>query len=351
MHSHQGFSKILSKLADRVDLSKKESALAMVDVISGNLTDSQIAAFLVALRVKGESIDEILGFREAVMANTFPISSNKKLLDIVGTGGDPYGAVINVSSIASIVVAAAGIPVAKHGNKAATSSSGASDVLSALGINLNLSPEECQSLLNTTNITFLFAASFHSGFRHAANARRELGIPTIFNVLGPLCNPASPEASAVGVSSATRLEQVADVFADLGTTALVYRGADGIDKITTTSVSQIFEVSRGKKFEHLIDPTKLGIKQASLKDLCGDSPGQNAAIAQDVLEGKPGPARDIVALNAAGGLVAYELAQNPAQAKRPLIERLREKLAVADETIDSGEAKAKLSLWVKESNS
>lgn len=350
MRSHKTYPSILAKLVERADLSREESATAMVELISGNLSDSQIAAFLIALKSKGESLEEILGFRDAILANTTPITSNRDLLDIVGTGGDPYGAVINVSSVSSIVVAASGVPVAKHGNRAASSSSGASDLLSALGINLDLTPHQVQAVLEAENITFIFAAKFHEGFRHAAKARKEISIPTIFNILGPLCNPALPRANAVGVSSADRLEQVAGVFANLGVSALVFRGQDGLDKLTTTTVSRVFEVSKAKKMEHIVDPVQLGIRPAVPADLLGAGPEENAAIALDILGGKKGPCRDIVALNAAAGLVAYDLERDPALIERSLTDRLKEKLVIAEDIIDSGSASEKLKSWIRASN-
>ncbi len=350
MPSHELYPSILAKLVERADLSREEAAAAMVEIITGNLSDSQIAAFLIALRVKGESTEEILGFRDAIMANTTPITFNQNLLDIVGTGGDPYGALINVSSVSSIVVAACGVPVAKHGNRAASSKSGASDLLSALGINLDLTPHQVQNVLEAENITFIFAAKFHGGFRHAAAVRKEISIPTIFNILGPLCNPASPRANAVGVSNADRLEQVADVFSNLGVSALVFRGQDGLDKLTTTSVSRVFEVSAGRKLEHVVDPARLGIRPAVLTDLFGAGPEENAAIARGVLEGNKGPCRDIVALNAAAGLVAYDLENDPALIECSLTDRLKEKLKIAENSIDSGSAAEKLKSWIKSSN-
>jgi anthranilate phosphoribosyltransferase len=205
------------------------------------------------------------------------------VLDIVGTGGDPYGAVLNISSIASVIAAASGIPVVKHGNRGASSASGASDVLSALGLNLEISPERVAQVLSETGITFAFAAMFHPGFRHAGPTRKELGISTLFNILGPLCNPARPEASAVGVASLDRVPLVVGVFQTRGATALVYRGDDGIDKLTTTGHSHIWEVSRGFVTEHDLNPIDLGIPLAEISSLLGADPAHNAAVARAVL--------------------------------------------------------------------
>lgn len=349
MTSPFSWSATISQLLDKRDLSIEQATQAMQKVMAGSATDAQLAAFVVALRAKPETVDEIVGFRDAVLANAVELPIDPMVLDIVGTGGDPYGAVVNVSSIASIVVAAAGVPVVKHGNKAASSFSGASDVLKALGVNVDVDTRGVADIFDKVGITFVFASLFHPGFRHAATARKEIGIPTIFNILGPLCNPARPEASAVGVSDLTRAPQMAGVFRTRGATALVYRGDDGIDKMTTTGHSHVWEVNGGHIREYDINSVELGIKKASPEDLLGDSPAHNAALATSVLSGEPGPVRDIVALNAAAGLVAFDLARDYAQQDRSLIERLAEKLRLAYDTIDSGAASRKLEDWVSAS--
>jgi anthranilate phosphoribosyltransferase len=273
------------------------------------------------------------------------------VLDIVGTGGDPYGAVLNISSIASIVVAATGVPVVKHGNRGASSASGASDVLAALGLNLDIPPARVATVLEETGITFAFAALFHPGFRHAGPTRKELGISTLFNILGPLCNPARPEASAVGVASLERVPLVVGVFQTRGATALVYRGDDGIDKLTTTGHSHIWEVSRGFVTEHDLDPSDLGIPRADIQSLLGADPAHNAAVARGVLEGESGAVRDVILLNAAAGLTSFELAKHPEQLSVPIVERLAANLVIVADAIDSGAAKAKLEQWVAATNS
>ena len=337
--------RILTRMLEGEDLSIAEAAWAMEQVVSGEATDAQLGGFLVALRAKGETVDEIVGFRDAALRHSRSIEIGSMVLDIVGTGGDPYGAVVNVSSVASIVVAAAGVPVAKHGNRAASSSSGASDVLGVLGVNIDLEPERVAQVFDEVGLTYLNAAVFHPGFRHAGPTRRQLGIPTVFNILGPLCNPARPEASAVGVASLDRVPLMVGVFRTRGATALVYRGDDGIDKITTTGHSHIWEVSRGFVTEHDLDPRELGIATAQVDDILGSTPEHNAGLARSVLAGEPGAVRDIVLLNAAAGLVSFRLAQDPEQLRRPLVERLAEQLVVAAEAIDSGAAAAKLEAW------
>lgn len=340
---------ILSQLLERQDLSLEQATEAMQQVMAGEVTDAQLAAFLVALRAKRETVDEIVGFRDAVLANAVELPITPMVLDIVGTGGDPYGAVVNVSSIASIVAAAAGVPVVKHGNRAASSSSGASDVLSSLGVNVNLDTDGVAEVFEKVGITFVFAALFHPGFKHAATARKEIGIPTVFNILGPLCNPARPEASAVGVSNLARVPQMAGVFRTRGATALVYRGDDGIDKMTTTGHSHVWEVTKGQIYEHDVNSEELGLAKARPEDLLGEGPEHNAQLARSVLAGDTGPVRDIVALNAAAGMTAFELAKDPSQQGRSLLERLDEKLRLAQATIDSGAASRKLDDWIETS--
>jgi anthranilate phosphoribosyltransferase len=254
--------------------------------------------------------------------------------------------VLNISSIASVVVAATGVPVVKHGNRGASSASGASDVLSALGLNLEIEPPRVAEVLDEAGITFAFAALFHPGFRHAGPTRRELGISTLFNILGPLCNPARPNASAVGVASLERVPLVVGVFQTRGATALVYRGDDGIDKLTTTGHSHIWEVSRGFVAEHDLDPADLGIPRAEIASILGADPEHNASVARGVLNGDPGPVRDIILLNAAAGLVAWHLSRDAELLQEPIVDRLRAQYEVAAAAIDSGAAAEKLSAWV-----
>jgi anthranilate phosphoribosyltransferase len=263
----------------------------------------------------------------------------------VGTGGDRHNSV-NISTTASIIAAAAGIPVVKHGNRAASSASGASDVLSELGINLNLSNFQVAEVLDSTGITFAFASAFHPGFRFVAEARREIGVSTIFNILGPLCNPARPDASAVGVAQLDRIPVITGVFQTRDATALVFRGDDGLDELTTTGHSHIWEISRGQIVEHDLDPQDLHIPRANLDDFRGGEPSYNAEVLKDTLSGTKGPIRDIVLLNAAAGMVAFELAQDSSQVLRPITVRLAEQMERVSEVIDSGAALRKLEQWV-----
>ncbi|WP_213816460.1 anthranilate phosphoribosyltransferase [Glaciihabitans sp. dw_435] len=350
MSQELSWPRLLSTLVDSSDLTISEATWAMQEVMEGRATPSQLGGLLVALRIKGETVDEIVGFRDAVLANALPLDVDPMVLDIVGTGGDPYGAVLNISSVASIVCAASGVPVIKHGNRGASSASGASDVLSALGVNITIPPDAVARVLTEVGLTFANAAMFHPGFANAGPTRRELGISTLFNILGPLCNPARPEASAVGVSSLDRVPLIVGVFQTRGATALVYRGDDGIDKLTTTGHSHVWEVSRGSVTEHDLDPLDLGIPRAPIERLLGKDPEYNAGIARKVLSGEPGPERDIVLLNAAAGLVSFQLAGDPAAVLVPFVQRMKTQMAVAAESIDSGAATAKLEQWIAATN-
>lgn len=317
----------------------------MTDIMNGDVSDARLAAFLVALRAKGESVDEVVGFRDAILAAALPLDVSTDAVDIVGSGGDPVG-VINVSSIAAMVVSAAGVPVIKHGNRAASSKSGANDILAALGINISLEPDRVARVFDEIGVTYINAMVFHPGFRNAGPVRQELAIPTIFNVLGPLCNPARPEANALGMSNPARIPLAVGLFQQRGATALVYRGEDGIDKITTTGHSKVFEVSRGSVTEHDFDPREVGFTYSSIDDIRGGTPDDNAALARRVLAGEENAARDIILLNSAAGIVAHRLSKNPAERDRSFVERMTEAVEASSQSIDSGAASAKLDAWV-----
>lgn len=340
---------VITQLLGRNDLSVSQAEWTMSQLMTGSATPSQTAAFLIALESKGATVDEIVGFRDAILAEALPIDLPAMSLDIVGTGGDRFGTV-NVSTMASVVVAATGIPVVKHGNKAASSKSGASDVLSALGINLSLSAGELSESFAKTGIAFVHAAKFLPGFRHVAATRTELGVQTVFNYLGPLCNPVRPEATAAGVADASRAPLFADLFRFRGATALVFRGDEGLDELTTTGHSHIWEVSRGALNEHDLDPRDLGIGRAQIADLLGGTPTENAEVARRVFAGEPGAVRDITLLNAAAGIVAYELANDGTQFDVPILNRLSKALSTASNAIDSGAAEQKLAEWVSATN-
>ncbi|MGB4137430.1 MAG: anthranilate phosphoribosyltransferase [Microbacterium sp.] len=337
---------LLTALLDRRDLSVWESTWAMRQVMQGKVSEAQLAGFLIALRAKGETIDEVVGFRDAILEAAVPLPVSSDVLDIVGTGGDRVGTV-NVSTTAAIVIGATGVPVVKHGNRAASSSSGSSDVLAALGLDLSLDPAHVAAVLERTGITFAWAAAFHPGFKHAGATRAQLGVPTVFNMLGPLCNPARAQANAVGVAHVDRVPLITGVFRTRGATALVFRGDDGLDELTTTGHSRIWEVARGDIHEHDLDPRDLGIPLAELADLIGGSPEHNADVLRRTLAGEPGAVRDIVLLNAAAGIVAFELSRDAAQVQIPIVERLRDAHGRAAAAVDDGRAIAKLDEWVR----
>ena len=346
---HDNWTALLSDLLEGRSLTVAEASRAMTDIMNGDVSDARLAAFLVALRAKGESVDEVVGFRDAILSAALPIDVSTDAVDIVGSGADPIG-VINVSSIAAMVVSAAGVPVIKHGNRAASSKSGANDVLTVLGINISLEPDRVARVFAEIGVTYVNAMVFHPGFRNAGPVRQELAIPTIFNVLGPLCNPARPEANALGMANPARIPLAVGLFQQRGATALVYRGEDGIDKITTTGHSKVFEVSRGSVTEHDFDPREVGFTYSSIDDIRGGSPEENAALARTVLAGEKNAARDIILLNSAAGIVAHRLSNNPAERDRSFVARMAEAVEASAHSIDSGAASAKLDAWVAATN-
>ncbi len=312
----------------------------MNTIMAGDATPSQIAGFLVALRSKGETVEEITGLVEAMLANAKPAPIPGEKLDIVGTGGDRLNTV-NISTMAALVSAGAGARVVKHGNRASSSSAGSADVLEALGVRLDLSIERVLRNAEEAGITFCFAQVFHPSFRHTAVPRKELAIPTAFNFLGPLTNPARVQASAVGVANARMAPLVAGVLARRGSRGLVFRGEDGLDELTTTGPSTVWEIRNGEVAEQRFTPSDLGVAPATVADLRGGDASANAAVARAVLDGARGPVRDAVLLNAAAGLVAFEL-----EADGPLVDRMRGAWKRAEESIDSGAAARILETWI-----
>ena len=308
--------------------------------MSGEATPSQIAGFLVALRSKGETVDEITGLVDAMLRHATPIDIPGEKLDIVGTGGDQLNTV-NISTMAALVAAGAGAKVVKHGNRAASSSSGSADVLEALGVRLDLPVAQVARNAGEAGITFCFAQVFHPSFRHTAVPRRELAIPTAFNFLGPLTNPARVQASAVGVANARMAPLVAGVLAKRGSRGLVFRGDDGLDELTTTGPSTVWEIRNGAVNELHFSPQDLGISLATVEQLRGGNAAANAGVVRDVLAGSKGPARDAVLVNAAAGLVAFDL-----EAEGPFLARMQRAFARAAQSIDSGSAAAVLDRWV-----
>ena len=308
--------------------------------MSGEATPAQIAGFLVALSAKGETVEELSGLVDAMLAHAKAIDITGQKLDIVGTGGDQLNTV-NISTMAALVAAGAGAKVVKHGNRAASSSSGSADVLEALGVRLDLTIEEVARNAEEAGITFCFAQVFHPSFRHTAVPRRELAVPTAFNFLGPLTNPAKVQASAVGVANARMAPLVAGVLAQRGSRGLVFRGNDGLDELTTTGPSTVWEIRDGAVSEMTFSPQDLGISLATVEQLRGGNAEVNAAVVRDVLAGKEGAARDAVLLNAAAGLVAFD-----ESADGPFVDRMKTAFARAAASIDTGAAAAVLEKWV-----
>lgn len=331
---------LLGRLMNGENLSSSETEWAIAQIFDGEATPAQIGAFAVALRAKGETVEELSGLATGALSRATPLSLSGRILDIVGTGGDRSGTV-NISSMASVVAAGAGIPVAKHGNRAVSSSSGSSDVLAALGINLEVAPDDLPDVLDAAGITFCFAPLFHAGFRFAGPVRAELGVPTAFNILGPLVNPARPAASLVGVADARIAPLVAGVFAARGDDVWIVRGDDGLDEITVTTTATVWRPLGDELVAETLDPTDLGFERAAPGALTGGDPQHNADVFRRVLDGEPGPIRDAVVLNAGAGIAVH------AAAGGALVEQLAAGVERARTSIDSGAARAVLDRWIE----
>lgn len=325
---------VLSRLAARESLSAEEAAAAMRAIMAGEATPGQIGAFLMGLRTKGETADEIEGLVRTMLEFATPVNPPRPVVDVVGTGGDRSGT-FNISTIAAVVVAGAGVPVAKHGNRAASSHCGSADVLEALGVRIDLGPDGVERCLAEAGIAFLLAPAFHPSMAHAAPVRRELRVPTVFNFLGPLCNPARPFAQAVGVSDGRMLPLMAEVLARRGVRAKLFRGQDGLDELTTTGVSTVYDVRDGEVRETRLDAADLGLPRAGLEQLRGGDAQEAARIARAVLGGESGARRDVVLLNAAAALEVSGAAAS-----------LSDGLELAARSIDDGRAAEVLERWI-----
>lgn len=331
---------LISKLIEGKDLTAQQARWAMDSIMEGIASAAQIAGFLVGLRAKGESVEELVGLVEAMLSRAHRIDVPGPALDIVGTGGDGLNT-LNISTMSSLVAVGAGARVVKHGNRGASSSSGAADVIEALGVRLDLSVEDVARSAEEANITFCFAQVFHPSMRHVAVPRRELGVPTAFNFLGPLSNPAGVEAQALGCASERMAPLMAGVLAARGVRALVFRGSDGRDKLTTSGSSTIWEVRGGSITEHTVHPEDFDLPVATVEALRGSDAQNNAKVVRALLAGEKGPVRDAVVLNAAAGLTALDTEHS-----MPLTERIRANMRVAETSIDSGAAQAALDRWV-----
>ncbi|OLF16969.1 anthranilate phosphoribosyltransferase [Actinophytocola xanthii] len=330
---------LLNRLVARNDLTAEDTAWAMDEMMSGRATPTQIGAFAVALRAKGETAGEVAGMAEVMLAHARRVTLDRPAVDVVGTGGDQAGTV-NISTMSALVTAAAGVPVVKHGNRAASSRCGTADVLEKLGVAIELSPESVTKSVQELGIGFCFAPAFHPALRHVGPSRAQLGIPTTFNVLGPLTNPAQPTSALVGVANERMAPIIADVLAARGFSVLVVHGDDGLDEITTTTTTTAWVVSGGTVRTEKIDPSALSIARSGAHDLAGGDAEKNATVVRALAAGQAGPVRDTVLLNAAGAIAAF----------RGLSDDLHADLAAAMETateaVESGRVADLLERWV-----
>lgn len=333
------FKPLIAKVAAGLPLSGSEAEIAFSQILSGESTPAQTAGFLMALRVRGETVDEVTGAVRAMRAKMLAVPPVAGAIDVVGTGGDASGS-WNVSTLAGLIVAACGVPVAKHGNRAASSKSGTADVLQALGVKIGLTPAEVSACIGKTGFAFMLAPAHHPAMRHVAPVRTELGTRTIFNLLGPLSNPAGVKRILLGVFAASWLEPIAETLRDLGTErAWVMHGSDGLDEITTTGPTAVVELKDGQLRRFEINPSDAGLALADPEALKGGDPGQNAAALTAVVDGARNAYRDIAVFNAAAALVVAGKAGD-----------LRQGAAMAAAALDGGKVKALLVAVVKASN-
>ncbi len=333
-----GWPGLLGRLLAGRDLDAADTAWVMDRVLSAEATPAQLAGFLVALRAKGETAAEVAGLADAMLAHARRVVVPWPAVDIVGTGGD-QAHTVNISTMAAIVVAAAGVRVVKHGNRAASSACGAADLLEELGVVIDLPPDEVARCVAEVGIGFCFAPVFHPAMRHTAGLRGELGVPTAMNVLGPLTNPAQPPAALVGCADPRLAPVLAEVFAGRGMSVLVVRGDDGLDELTTTTTSTVWVAGGGEVRTETLDPAALGLPAASPADLRGGDAAVNAAACRSLLAGDRGPVRDAVLLNAAGALAAFE--GPPVDLAETIVAATRR----AASAVDSGAAAGLLERW------
>jgi anthranilate phosphoribosyltransferase len=333
---------LLAALLQRSELSSDDTAWAMEQVMSGEATPVQVAGFVVALRAKGESPTEVAGLVATMLAHAERIDVPGPIVDTCGTGGD-RAHTVNISTMAAMAVAGTGARVIKHGNRAASSSCGSADLLEELGVVVDLTPAQVVACAARAGVAFCFAPRFHPALRHAAAARGQLGVATVFNFLGPLTNPANPGHQAVGVADERMAGVMAEVLARRGISALVFRGDDGLDELSTAARSQVWKVGEGGVTRDTLHPEQVGLRLARLEDLRGGDAAENAGVARRFLDGETGPVRDAVLLNAAAALVA--LAPGP----EPLADQIVAAMSRAAASVDSGAAAAALEGWVETS--
>jgi len=333
------FRALIGKVATGATLTREEAAHAFDKMMSGEATPAQMGAFLMALRMRGETVEEITGAVATMRAKMLPVVAPKDAIDVVGTGGDATGS-YNISTCAAFIVAGAGVPVAKHGNRALSSKSGAADVLAALGVKIELTPEEISRCIKEAGIGFMFAPAHHPAMKHVGPTRVELGTRTIFNLLGPLSNPAGVKRQMVGVFARPWIEPLANVLGALGSErAIVVHGSDGLDEITTSGPTYVAELSGGKVKTYEIKPEDVGLKRAKPEELRGGDAMHNAEALRGVLAGKHGAFRDVALLNAAAALLVADKAKS-----------LKEGLELAAKSVDTGAARKRLERLVEISN-
>jgi len=341
MDSRTSWPALIGALIKGEHLSTDETAWAMNEIMEGAATPAQIAGFGVALRIKGETAGEVSGLAQSMLEHAAPISIQGRAVDLVGTGGD--GArTVNISTMGTIAAAAAGVRMVKHGNRAASSACGTADVLEALGVVIDLPAKATEQLVAEIGAGFLFAPLYHPALRHVIVPRRELGVPTVFNILGPVANPARPVAQALGVADPRIGPILAGVLAARGCSALVFHGEDGLDELTTTTTSTVWIVHDGMVSETTFDPNDLGIPRSTPPDLVGGDPAHNAAVVREFLAGRQGPVRDTALLNAGAALAAEADVAGP----DALIPALRDGYQRACAAVDSGAAAELLDRWI-----
>ena len=332
---------LLHNLEIEADLTTTEAQWAMREILGGRATDEEISAFLLLLRAKGETAAEVNAFVDEMYLHCAPISILERAVDTVGTGGD-IAHTINISTTSAIIAAAAGARVVKHGNRASTSRSGSADLLEALGVDITLDGTAIERCVREIGIGFCFAPRFHPAMRFAGPARKTLGVPSVFNILGPLANPARPAAAAIGVADERLHPIMAEVLTQRGVDGFVFRGDDGLDEITLTTTSTVFVIGRSKLASIKIDPLDFGISYSPMSELIGGDAAENARITTAIFAGEHGTPRDAVLINSAAAIAAFRGEQD-----RPPIDRLKDGVAAAIDAIDTGRAAQLLARWVE----
>ena len=332
--------KLISKVVDGIDLTRDEMVACMNEIMTGEATQAQIGSFITALRIKGETVDEITGAAMVMRDKAIKIKIKQDtIIDTCGTGGSGKN-VFNVSTAVAFVVSGAGLTVAKHGNRGVSSQCGSADVLKVLGVNIDIAPKKVEECINKIGIGFLFAPLFHSAMKHAIGPRREIGIRTVFNILGPVTNPAGANCQVIGIFRGDLTDAIANVLKNLGTRrAFVVHGADGLDEISISGETRVSELKDKKVRTYCIKPEDFSIKRARLEDVKGASPEENSEIIKEILAGKKGPRQDLVLVNASAAIVAGGRAKD-----------FKEGVKIAKESIESGKAKQKLEQLIEFTN-